>query len=418
MSARGEPLSRTEAWTLVAAASLAMALSFVDRQAFSVLAPTVTKALGISDATYGWLGSAFSIAYLLAGAFAGLLVDRFGARRTLPVAILVWSVVAGLHSAVPAVGAVGTLVVLRLALGVSESPSFPASVQIVQRVLPRADRARGISTVLVGTSIGAMIAPPIAIALATRFTWRAGFVGTAAVAVLWLPPWLLLSRRPRARAALDAHPEAGRTARRIEAASHPAMLRGLVGLVAVVPASAFAQAWEAKFYVRQFGLVQADLASYLVVSAVVYDAGALLFGDLASRRARRRGPLDHSPPRLLFTCAALLVALGMVVLALAPSPLVALVGMSVAGAGRGAAMALVVSDTVARMPQQLVSGSGGVIASVQSLGAIVVNPLVGSVVQHHGYGVVILSLAAWVVPGCAAWLVWRPPEPEGSSSAP
>jgi ACS family hexuronate transporter-like MFS transporter len=413
MPATDTALSRTEAWIVALAATLAMSISYVDRQALSVLAPTVTKALAISDAAYGWLGSAFAIAYLLAGPFAGVLVDRAGARRSLPIAILLWSAIAALHAVVPAASAFAVLFALRLALGVSESPSFPAGAQIVQRVLPRADRARGMSTLFIGMSVGGMLAPPIAIALATRFSWRAGFVGTACVALLWLPLWLVLSRRPAARAALDARPPASRAVRTLEVATHPAMLRGLVGLLAIVPTSAFMMAWEAKFYVRQFGLAQGDLAGYLVLSAVVYDAGALLFGDLASRRARARGPADTSPHRLLFACGALLAMSGMLVLAFAPTPHAALAGMALGAAGRGAVITLVNSDTLARMPQQLVAGSGGIIASAQSLGAIVVNPLIGTVVQHQGYGGILLALAAWTIPGCAAWIAWRAPAPEG-----
>jgi hypothetical protein len=162
--------------------------------------------------------------------------------------------------------------------------------------------------------------------------------------------------------------------------------------------------------VRQFGVAQDDLAGYLVLSAVLYDAGALLFGDLASRRARARG--DAAPHRLLFACGALLATSGMLVLAFAPTPLAALGGMALGAAGRGALITLVNSDTLARMPQQLVAGSGGVIASVQSLGAIVVNPLIGTVVQQHGYGGIVLALAAWTIPGCAAWIAWRAPAPE------
>src|SRR4051812_17127752 len=133
-------LPRRSAWAVSLAAMAAMALSYVDRQTLAVLAPTVTKALGISDAQYGWLGSAFAIAYLAAGPLAGALVDRFGARRSLPWAIVVWSFVAALHAVVPGFG---VLFALRLALGVAEAPSFPAGAQIVQRVLPAADRPRG-----------------------------------------------------------------------------------------------------------------------------------------------------------------------------------------------------------------------------------------------------------------------------------
>jgi ACS family hexuronate transporter-like MFS transporter len=378
----------------------------VDRQALAVLAPTVTQALGISDAAYGWLGSAFALAYLVAGPSAGALVDRVGARRGLPLAIVMWTAVAAAHALAPGFAA---LFVLRLLLGATESPSFPAAVQVVQRALPPADRARGMSTLFVGMSLGAMLAPPVAIALATRFSWRASFVGTAALAGAWLPLWWAVSRRHDVCAALDARPPARAAVRPFDAGLHPAMRRGLVGVLVVVPASTFMLSWEAKFYVSETHLAQGSLAPYLVTSALLYDAGALLFGDLASRRARARG--DASPPRLLFALGTLILGSGMVVLSVAHTPAAALAGMAMGAAGRGAVVTLAISDTLGRVPQQVVAAAAGVIASVQSLCAIVVSPLIGAVVQHHDYGLVVLALGAWAVPLAATWIAWPAPEP-------
>jgi MFS family permease len=187
------------------------------------------------------------------------------------------------------------------------------------------------------------------------------------------------------------------------------MLRGLVGLLAVVPASAFMMAWESKFYVREAHLAQKELTFYLMTSAVLYDAGALLFGDLASRRARARR--DASPPRLLFAAGAGLAALGMATLTSAHGATLTLVGMSLGAIGRGAIITLANSDTLARVPQRAIGAAGGVIASVQSLGAIVVNPAIGAVVQRHGYFGVVAALAVWTVPLAAAWILWAAPDP-------
>ena len=61
------PLSPALRWALVLVATSTMAVSYVDRQAVAALAPTITKDLAISDASYGLLGSAFSMAYLVLG---------------------------------------------------------------------------------------------------------------------------------------------------------------------------------------------------------------------------------------------------------------------------------------------------------------------------------------------------------------
>ncbi len=395
------PLPKTDAWMLAALTTLAMSLSYVDRQALAVLAPTITKALGISDVGYGWLGSAFSLAYLAGGPLAGMWIDRIGARRGLLASVVAWSIVAALQAAAPGFGA---LVAIRLALGLAESPTFPGGVQTVQRGLPEGDRARGMSLLFVGMAVGGMLAPPIANGIATRFGWRAAFIGTGALAAAWAPLWVAVTSRRHVREVLDEVGEAATRPSMLQTAAHPAMTRGLIGLLAIVPASAFAMAWESKYYVRQFALTQKGLTGYLVASALAYDAGAILFGDLAARRARRRGH-DRSAPRALLASGAVLAAAGLAGLAVAPSPRVALACFVASAAGRGAFVTLCNTDTLARMPRSAVSAAGGVIASVQSLGAIVTNPLLGHSVQSFGYGPALAVIAAWTVPGTLAWLL-------------
>jgi ACS family hexuronate transporter-like MFS transporter len=395
------PLRKSEAWALAGATTLAMSLSYIDRQTLAVLAPTITKALGISDVGYGWLGAAFSFAYLIGGPLAGVWIDRVGARRGLLVALVIWSAVGALQAAAPGLGA---LVAIRLALGLAESPTFPGGVQIVQRGLAQGDRPRGMSLVFVGMSFGGMLAPPIAVGLGGWLGWRAAFLGTAALTVVWVPLWLAVTSSARVRAVLDDSSNTRARPSFLETAADPAVIRGLVGLIAIVPASAFAMTWEAKFYVRTFALTQKGVASYLVASAFAYDAGAILFGDLAARRERRRG-YDRSPPRGLLGCAVLLAATGLAGLVLAPEPHAALVCFIACNAGRGAVVTLHNIDTLARVPSRAVSTASGVIASIQSLGAIVTNPVLGHVVENFGYRPALAVLAAWTVPGTIAWLL-------------
>src|SRR5579885_2500839 len=156
-------LSRAAAWALALTATLTMAVSYVDRQTLSAIAPSVQAALGFDDTAFGLLNGAFAAAYLVGAPVAGWLVDRVGARRGLLAAVLTWSAVAALHAAVPGFG---VLVGMRVLLGLAEAPSFPAAAQTIQRSLPPADRARGFGVVFTGSSIGAAIAPPLATQLA------------------------------------------------------------------------------------------------------------------------------------------------------------------------------------------------------------------------------------------------------------
>src|SRR5512140_635149 len=92
-----EPLRSLHRWSLVALGVAAMALSFLDRQTLSVLAPTVCKDLHLSNVEYGWTGSAFAFALLVATPLAGIFLDRAGVRRGLFGAVALWSLASAAH---------------------------------------------------------------------------------------------------------------------------------------------------------------------------------------------------------------------------------------------------------------------------------------------------------------------------------
>ena len=108
--------------------------------------------------------------------------------------ILVWTTVAALHAVVPGFG---ILFALRIALGVAEGPSFPGAAQTMQRILPAAERERGFGVLFTGSSIGGMIAPPLASFLFGIAGWRLAFVGTALVGLVWIPLWIAITSRRR-----------------------------------------------------------------------------------------------------------------------------------------------------------------------------------------------------------------------------
>ena len=178
------PVHVRAAWSVAVVATLGMSVSYVDRQTLAAIAPAVRAELAIDHAHFGWLVSAFSLAYLVATPLAGPALDRFGARRGFALAVLVWSAVAGAHALAVSFT---MLFALRVLLGLAESPSFPSAAQAVRRALPAARRPAAYGLLFTGSSLGAMIAAPLAIALETRFGFRFAFAGTALAGLLWLP---------------------------------------------------------------------------------------------------------------------------------------------------------------------------------------------------------------------------------------
>ena len=396
-------LTRRGAWAVAIVAMLTMTVSYIDRTTLAVLAPTVTKALDISEAGYGWLTSAFSLAYLFATPLAGQWIDRIGARRGLVASVLVWSTVAALHAVVPGFG---VLLAMRIALGVAEGPSFPGAIQTVQRVLPVGDHPRGFGLMFTGSSIGGMLVPPLASWLYGLGGWRIAFLGTALIGLSWIPLWILITGRPKVSAKLDLPPDVELAPRPSFGAlvRHPLMIRALLAIVAVAPVVAFLTAWGAKYLVGEFGVQQADVGQYLWLPPLLLDLGLLGFGDLAARQRRAPG----APPRLLFAIAMILAA-GLVVLPLAQTPWQVMLIGGLAMTGGGGIYTLALADVLSRVPRSSVALAAGIVAIGQSVALIIVNPVIGFAVDTYGnYVGVVIALGAWVIPGSLAWLVWHP----------
>ena len=193
-AASSAPYARSGGWAVAVAATLGMSVSYIDRQTLAAIAPAVRSALTIDHTQFGWLLSAFSMAYLVGAPAAGVVVDRLGARRGFAVAVVVWSVVAGAHALVTSFA---MLFALRVLLGAAEAPSFPAAAQAIRRSLPPSRRSAAYGLLFTGSSVGAMIAAPLALSIEGSYGFRAAFLGTAVVGLAWIPLWLGITRADR-----------------------------------------------------------------------------------------------------------------------------------------------------------------------------------------------------------------------------
>lgn len=401
------------AWTVAIVATLTMTVSYVDRGALAQVAGHVRETLGISNEAYGWLGSAFSMAYLVGTPIAGWWIDRAGVRRGMLVSILAWSVVAALHALVPSFA---VLFMLRIALGLTEAPGFPGASQTVQRILPPRDRERGFGVLFTGSSVGAMIVPLLAGWIYTTAephaganAWRIVLLVTTVAGLLWIPAWLWVTRSAAVRAQLAVIPEDKAAPRRTftQLIRDPVMQRGLAGVLASAPVFSFPQIWGALYMRETFKLDTGLSGHYLWLPPLLFDAGSLLFGDLASRQRRPPGV----PPRSLYAVGVALTA-AIAFLPFSHTPWDAMMILGAASIGAGAMYSLTTSDLLGRMPPGSVSFAGGILAGGQSLALIIVNPLIGHAVDHfHNYDVVAWALGLWAVPGGLVWLLWKPPHP-------
>ena len=415
--------ARRGGWGVAIAATLGMSVSYIDRQTLAAIAPAVRSALAIDHAQYGWLLSAFSMAYFFGAPAAGAIVDRLGARRGFAVAVVVWSVVAGAHALVTSFA---MLFALRILLGAAEAPSFPAAAQAIRRSLPKTHRSAAYGLLFTGSSLGAMVAAPLALSLEGSFGFRTAFLGTAVIGTAWIPFWLAMTRADRIPSEEIEEADAGGAAaarsiyRGPEARNavstswfqtmlSPPVLRAVVAVIGSAPAIMFVLNFSSQYLVEHWHMARLSTRGYLVIPPLFFDVGAVGFGWWASRRERAHVASDATTRRTHTGLLALSGALA-ALLALAPfapSPAIAMAIFGAAGCGGGGIYVLVTADMLSRVPLGKTSSAGGMTAAAQSLAHIAAAPLVGMAIDRtHSYSVPLVALGLIVLPTTAAFALW------------
>ena len=85
-------------WLPVVSMMLVSVISYIDRNTLALLAPTILRETGLNAEQYGFMISAFSIAYMLGNPAWGLILDRVGVRRGMTVAVALWSFASMSHA--------------------------------------------------------------------------------------------------------------------------------------------------------------------------------------------------------------------------------------------------------------------------------------------------------------------------------
>ena len=166
-------------------------ISYIDRNTLALLAPTILKETGLSVEQYGYIISAFSIAYMIGNPVWGVLLDRFGLRRGMTAAVSFWTVASVAHVFA---GGLFSFAGARMLLGFGEGATFPGGLRTAVQTLPPHRRSRGIAVSYSGGSLGAIITPIIVTPIFLRFGWRGAFWFTGLAGLLWLAIWWWVSR--------------------------------------------------------------------------------------------------------------------------------------------------------------------------------------------------------------------------------
>jgi ACS family glucarate transporter-like MFS transporter len=179
---------------------LSVALTYLARVNLSVSGHAVQEDMHFSTVTMGWVFSAFLLGYALMQVPSGWAADRFGPRRVVAAAVLIWAVFTALTGLVSVLalarwmGLAATFMLVRFMVGVGEAACFPAGNKLVANWMGAEARGWGASFNVIGVGLGGAVTPPLITWVLLRWGWRWSFYVCAGIGVIFALAWYLVVR--------------------------------------------------------------------------------------------------------------------------------------------------------------------------------------------------------------------------------
>ena len=399
--------SRYMRWAPSLTMMLCSFLSYLDRQALAVVAPSLMKETGLNTKSYALIVSAFSIAYMVGNPVWGSLLDRIGLRRGMFYAVSIWTVASVAHNWAAGIVGFGAA---RAILGFGEGATFPGGLRTVLESLPKEQQSRGIALSYSGGSLGAILTPVIVIPIALHFGWRTAFLITGILGAAWIGLWSLVSKPPYLPADSEK-PERFAVPNLREHRFWALVFSYALGGIPLAPVLYLVPI----YLTRVFGYSQGELGKVLWIPPLGWELGYFFWGWAADRFA------PGKPRPVGFFAILAFLGLPLAFTSLAPSATVALAIFAWATFVAAGFVVLALRSGALTYPREQTALVAGIGAGSWSALVAVVLPIFGGWFDRKSYGLTFTTIAILPIAGSLLWYVFstlpNTKEPKKSAAA-
>ncbi|MDQ2082959.1 MFS transporter [Xanthobacteraceae bacterium Astr-EGSB] len=183
-------------WIIVIMLWLLYIINYFDRISVLTFLPLIRQDLNLTHQEIGFAASIFFFAYAVAQVSAGYLADKFGPKKVMGIAIVVFTVVTFLTGMVKNYT---QFVLLRLGLGLGEGHHFSPANRCIADWFPRSEKGRATAFFSTTWAVAPAIIPVIITFLASAMggDWRTVFYILAVPGVVgMLLLWFFVENKP------------------------------------------------------------------------------------------------------------------------------------------------------------------------------------------------------------------------------
>jgi ACS family hexuronate transporter-like MFS transporter len=181
-------------WWMISLVTFGLVINYLARNSLAAAAPTLKQELSISTEQYSYIVASFQAAYMVMQPIAGYVLDILGTKIGFAVFALLWSIVCMAHGMA---SSWISLAAFRGLLGISEAAGIPSGLKAASEWFPAKERSIATGWFNIGSSVGALVAPPLVIWCILHGNWRISFVVIGALGMVWLALWLMFYKHPK-----------------------------------------------------------------------------------------------------------------------------------------------------------------------------------------------------------------------------
>jgi ACS family hexuronate transporter-like MFS transporter len=378
-------------WFVLVLLFLATTILYIDRAALGILAPDLQKSIGWSEEQYGYINTAFMIAYAICFLLMGSIIDRIGTKKGYLLSIGIWSVATAAHALA---GRWIGFAIARFSLAVGQSGNFPSAIKAVAEWFPKKERALAVGIFNGGANMGTILAPLIIPGLVLMAgTWRVAFLWTIPISLIWMVLWFFNYNRPGQHkrvskeelAHINSDSESTESSERLPWKAilpHKGAWAIAVAKFMADPIWWFYLFWGAKFLNEKFGVNLKEIGlPFFTIYLVSWGMGILL-GGFSSRLLKRGSSINRGRKLGMLACG--ICAIPVVFVPHTDSLWLAIALISLAAGGHcgwSANVFSLMSDIFPKKATASVAGFGGFCGAV---GGAITAFGVGKILQNVG----------------------------------
>ncbi|RPK09389.1 MFS transporter [Priestia endophytica] len=187
------PAKSSGKYSVLAFLFLGWCISYIDRAAINIGIAAIGSEFNLSTTVLGVVLSSFFIGYAIMQLPGGWLADKFGSKKIIISAILIWSVFTiftGLS------WSLASLVVIRFLFGIGEGAYPSASLKGIAETFPKKERPRMASILMSSNYVGSAFAPLIIAPMILLLGWRETFFIIGAAGIIFVLFYWLFIKSP------------------------------------------------------------------------------------------------------------------------------------------------------------------------------------------------------------------------------